>query len=107
EATQKQVLLPIDERTLAPARLLLGTLYLRLNEPGGRDAARRMLSRISQAAAAEVRHGARLLVGRSYFEESNWEQALVVFEQLTREPATENSEAGLLWFWKGQCYDNL
>src|SRR5262249_26626477 len=100
DARQKQVLLPLgDERLLAPARLRLGQLYLRLDEPGARDMARKALVRITRADLQSF-YQARMAIGRTYFEDGNWQQALAIFEQLTKEPDEADSDAGLVWFWK-------
>jgi tetratricopeptide (TPR) repeat protein len=108
EATQKQLQLPVgDEQLLDSARLKLGELLLLLNEPGGRDAARKALSRIGPGASPRILNRARFLRARTFVEDQNWSQALGPLEELIGQRTQIQSELGLVYFWMGLCHQNL
>jgi tetratricopeptide (TPR) repeat protein len=107
-ANEKQLQLPTeDERALAPARLLRGELLLLWPDPGSREAARKVLARISPAAPASILSRARYLRARSYQEEGAWAEAATLWEQVLADVHEPPSDVGRVSYWLALCYHNL
>jgi tetratricopeptide (TPR) repeat protein len=105
DVNKKQLDLPqIDEKLLAPARLLRGKLFLQLHQP---TEARKVLSRIDPTTPG-IYAEARLLRAQSCQAESLYEEAARLWEEILNDP--NRSSAGSLdriHYSLGECYSRL
>jgi len=105
DANKKQLDLPqIDEKLLAPARLLRGKLFLQLHQPGE---ARKVLARIDKTTPG-IFGEARLLRAQSCQEDKLYDEAAQLWEEILKDPV--RSRTGSLdqaHYSLGECYFRL
>jgi tetratricopeptide (TPR) repeat protein len=105
ETNKKQLDLPqIDEKLLAPARLLRGKLLLQLHQPGE---ARKFLARIDNTTPG-VYAEARLLRARSCQQDKLYEEAAKLWEEMLKD-SDQARQASLdrIHYSLGECYQQL
>lgn len=105
EANKKQLDLPqIDEKLLAPARLLRGKLYLRMQQP---SEARKVLARINATTPA-IYAEARLLRAQSCQQDKSYEEAIRLWEEIANDPDTSRQAAmDRVHCFLGECYQQV
>lgn len=102
KANERQLQLPIeDDKLLGPVRLLRGELLLRLPD---REAARKVLARISSRAAPAVYAQARFLLARSLQEDEAWGEAAKLWEELLADNRHPIPQPGRVLYCLGLCY---
>jgi len=102
DANKKQLDLPqIDEKLLAPARLLRGKLFLQLHQPGE---ARKVLSRIAPTTPA-IYAEARFLRAQSCQVDNLYEEAARLWEEMLKDPnRTQPYQLDQVHYSLGECY---
>jgi tetratricopeptide (TPR) repeat protein len=105
DANKKQLDLPqIDEKLLAPSRLLRGKLFLQLRQPGE---ARKVLARIDQTTPA-IYAEARLLRAQSCQQEKLFEEAARLWEEILNDPdRTRQRPLDRVYYFLGESYQQL
>jgi tetratricopeptide (TPR) repeat protein len=105
DANKKQLDLPqIDEKLLAPARLLRGKLFLQLHQPGE---ARKVLGRIDPSTPG-IYAEARLLRAQSCQAEGLYDEAARLWEEILKD-SERNRPSSLdhVHYSLGECYYRL
>ena len=104
-ANKKQLDLPqIDEKLLAPARLLRGKLFLQLHQPGE---ARKVLARIN-ATTPGIYAEARLLRAESCQQEKLYEEAIRLWEEISADTGQARpAPMDRAHYSLGECYQQL
>jgi hypothetical protein len=101
-ATEKELALPyVDERLLAPARLLRGELLLELKRT---DEARKALANIGILATPPLLARARFLCALSFQEEEHWADAESLWKQALDDRAAPPREPAQILYYLGICY---
>lgn len=103
EATKQQLAKAgpgTDARWLAAARLRLGSLYLKLNNP---KEGRAVLERLGNDSPPEVFFGARALLAENYETSQEWAKASRNWDQVRMNPRlTPAGKGAALYHW-GRC----
>jgi tetratricopeptide (TPR) repeat protein len=105
DANKKQLDLPqIDEKLLAPARLLRGKLFLQLRQP---EESRKVLARIDKTTPG-IYAEARLLRAQSCQQDKLYEEASKLWEEMLRD-SDQARQAPLdrIHYSLGECYQQL
>jgi tetratricopeptide (TPR) repeat protein len=100
----RQGVAQVDERVLAPARLLGGDLLLQMGKP---DQARKVLERIGEQAPPEVLTQARLLRGQTYQAEGKWKEAAELWQAVLEDKRAAPPEPGKILYNLGVCHRGL
>src|SRR6266849_4187975 len=105
DVNKKQLDLPqIDEKLLAPARLLRGKLFLQLHQPGE---ARKVLARIN-ATTPGIYAEARLLRAESCQQEKLYEEAIRLWEEISADTGQARpAPMDRVHCSLGECYQQL
>jgi tetratricopeptide (TPR) repeat protein len=105
EANKKQLDLPqIDEKLLAPARLLRGKLFLQLRQP---EEARKVLARIDKTTQG-IYAEARLLRAQSCQQDKLYGEAAKLWEEmLTDSDQSRQAPLERIHYSLGECYQQL
>jgi tetratricopeptide (TPR) repeat protein len=94
----------VSEDVLAPARLLSAELNLRLRRV---EKARDDLKRITDLAPPAVQLRARVLLARSYQDESRWEEAAAAWQAILDDRALAPADAHAIRYHLGVCHQHL
>jgi tetratricopeptide (TPR) repeat protein len=94
----------VDEKVLAPAKLLGGELLLRMNLPAD---ARKVLEKIGEQAPPEVLTQARLLRAQTYQDEGKWKEACELWKAVLDDPRAPPPEPGKVRYNLGLCHRQL
>jgi tetratricopeptide (TPR) repeat protein len=105
DVNKKQLDLPqIDEKLLAPPRLLRGKLLLQLHQPAE---ARKVLARIDKTTPG-IYAEARLLLAQSCQEEKRFEEAARLWEEILNDPdRASKARLDRVHYFLGECYQQL
>lgn len=105
DANKKQLDLPqIDEKLLAPARLLRGKLFLQLHQP---SEARKVLARIDKTTPASYAE-ARRLRAQTCQQDKLYQEAARLWEEILNDPGQiRPTSLDQVHYSLGECYDRL
>jgi tetratricopeptide (TPR) repeat protein len=105
DANWKQLQLPtLNEEVLAPARLLRGELFLKVQKP---EEARAILKFVRPPAPPELVLRASALQARSYQAEEQWARAAQLWQDVLAAPNVPAVDAGTFRYCLGLCHQHL
>lgn len=102
EQIRSTPLIPEDRRALA--QLNGGEILMKLGQV---EEARRTLEKISSRASPEVFQKGRLLLARSYHDESRWAEAAQQWQRYLGESKPSPQDAAIAYLMLGQCQTKL